>query len=142
MCIEHLKDDHFILSPHPLEATTRYLLAFDSKTPLGCSPREHDRETGLQHDRALGMVFVSAYRNSEQRDAGMLLVAILGEVQVWTPFCRFFGLFLSEFSDKTGDSQLRCSSADCWSLWGSGVAAYVDYLGASMSIRFPSNRGV
>ena len=34
MCIEHLKDDHFILSPHPLEATTRYLLAYDSSTLL------------------------------------------------------------------------------------------------------------
>ena len=31
MCIEHLKDDHFILKPHPMEEITRYLLQFDDQ---------------------------------------------------------------------------------------------------------------
>ena len=34
MCLEQLKDDVFILAPHPLEEITREMLSFDDESPL------------------------------------------------------------------------------------------------------------
>ena len=33
MCIEHLKDDYFVLNPHPMEEITRHLLHFNDECP-------------------------------------------------------------------------------------------------------------
>jgi len=33
MCIEHLKDDYFVLNPHPMEEITRHLLHFNDEYP-------------------------------------------------------------------------------------------------------------
>eukprot|EP00434_Breviolum_minutum_P031447 symbB.v1.2.027813.t1/scaffold2876.1/size118008/1 len=42
MCIEHLKDDYFVLNPHPMEEITRHLLHFNDECPSSGSGSSFD----------------------------------------------------------------------------------------------------
>lgn len=107
MCIEHLKDDYFVLNPHPMEEITRHLLHFNDECPSEKKIRLLDYPSFAQLKYIL-FHFCLSILFLELHALCVAYHSLVTMLPCWIP---------------------RYPTADCWNLWGSGVYAYSEYLG-------------
>lgn len=146
MCIEHLKDDYFVLNPHPMEEITRHLLHFNDECP---SEKKLDSLTVLPLHNYSNIFYTFFFSFAFQYCSLSFMLCVLHIIPLW-PCCRaefqgirqqivgIFGVLVSMLIRNTWVPWDESPSISCWVCqalpvdppqskpWGSGSGSSFD----------------